>query len=384
MLVSQTLELEDADLAVRDILAQLDLNRRIKRDSVALVFCNNAFMESGVARAVCERLPFPTVGMNTFLSSASGGLTDPMILTAGVLTSDTCRFAVGLSEPFPEIMTGVFDKLYVEVENLLDRRPAMGMVFSGFHPVLPLGELLADALDEASDGVPFFGSLAADYTLEVKKPRILFNGEHYPDRAALLLVDGPIEPRFTVQQVSLARSIPQKAIVTGAFGNTVMEINGMTALDFMESLGLCQDGLITGADAIPVLIDRVDGSTPVFRNIMAQTPENGIILSGAINEGALLGLGSLDMEHVLAGARELSTRAGHAPCPRPLLAISCISRNIVLGFSYGAEAEVLRTGLASSPPFTFAYSLGEICPVPSSAGRWRNAYHNMSLVAASV
>ncbi|MDR1081200.1 MAG: FIST C-terminal domain-containing protein [Deltaproteobacteria bacterium] len=382
MLVAQTLEPDEPDAAVRDILAQLDLDRGLRRNSACIVHCNNAFMESGVARAICERLPFPTAGINTFLSSSSGGITDSMLLTASVLTSDDCRFATGLSEPMSFDAAGPASRLYVETENLLDRRPSLGLVFAPFHGSLAIGETMVEALDEVSDGVPFFGTVAADYTTSLRSPKVIHNGETYGDRASMILIEGPVEPRFSVYPVSLARSIRQKAIITDARDNVIIQVNGMPALDFLESLGLCRDGQIQGVNSIPLSIDKEDGSDPVFRAIVSQTPEGGIVIGGKAPAGALLGIGAMDQEHILCGARRLSAQAGLSG--GPLLIYSCLSRNIVLGFNYTIEADQLRAGLRRRLPYSFAYSTGEICPLPARGGRWRNAFHNMSLVAASV
>jgi hypothetical protein len=383
MLVAQTLEPDDPELAVREVMGQLDLPRNQRRNSACVVHCNDTFLESGVAEAVCRRLPFPSVGINTFMSSSSGGMTDSMLMTVSVLTSDTCRFAAGLSIPIFEDVKGPAGRLYIETENMLERRPAMGLVFSPFNPGLAVGELMVEALDEASDGVPFFGPVAADYTSSLRRPRVIFNGESWDDRAAMILIDGPVEPRFRVYPVSLARSIRQRAIVTAARGNVITEVNGMPALDFLESLGLCLEGEIQGANSIPVSIDRMDGSLPVFRAIIGQTPDGGIAICGKAYAGSLIGIGAMDQAHILGGARQLTSRAGLSS-RGPLLIYACVARNIALGFNYTYEADELRAGLECDLPYSFAYSIGEICPVPVRGGRWRNAYHNMALVAASV
>ncbi|MDR1040906.1 MAG: FIST C-terminal domain-containing protein [Deltaproteobacteria bacterium] len=383
MLVAQTLEPDEPELAVRDILAQLGSNPGLRRNSAGIIHCNDAFMESGVLRAICERLPFPTVGINTLLNSSSGGLTDSMLLTLSVLTSDLCSFAAGLSGSMAEEVAGPAARLYIETENLLERRPCLGLVFIPNHCRQAIGELMVQALDLASDGVPFFGTAAADYTTAFRNPKVIFNGESFADRASMILVEGPVEPRFQVYPVSLAKSIRQKAIITDARENVILQVNGMPAMDFLESLGLCQGGQILGVNAIPLSIDRSDGSDPVFRAIVDRTPEGGIVIGGLAPPGAMLGFGSMDQEHILGGVRLLSSRSG-LPSRGPLLVYSCLSRNIVLGFNYTFEADHLKAGLERRRPYSFAYSAGEICPVPVRGGRWRNAFHNMSLVAASV
>ncbi|MDR1312314.1 MAG: FIST C-terminal domain-containing protein [Deltaproteobacteria bacterium] len=382
MLLAQTLEPDDAERSVREILAQLDLGKNQRRYSVGLVHCNQAFVESGALKAVCDRLPFPVLGYNTLLHSTSLGLVDSMLMTAAVLTSDTVKFATGLSAPMGSDMRGPAASMYVETENLLRARPALGLVFAPNLEGVASGEIMTEALDEISDGVPFFGGQPADFTTCMRDPRVIYNGEAYPDRAGIVLVEGDLKPRFHVFPVEAHRRIRQMAIVTESDANVVKQVNGMPVLEFMEQLGLCFEGQLAGTQTIPLFIDRADGAPPTVRAVQSQTPEGWLVLCGNAPVDSTLGIGAIDQEHIINGIKRV-TFLTRVSSPDVFLLYSCLSRNIVLGFNYTAEAEALREELDGRVPYVFAYTSGEICPLPSKDGRWRNEFHNMSLITVT-
>jgi hypothetical protein len=382
MLLAQTLEVDEKELALRDILLQLDLRRNQKKHSVGILHCNHCFIESGVVKAVCERLPFPVVGMNTLLHSSALGLIDNVLLTVCVLTSDEVKFATGLSRPLSsDLRSGVAD-VYVETENLLSSRPAVGLVFGPSMIPAAVGELLVEILNEVSDEVPFFGALASDYSTYIRHPRTIFNGSAFEDRLALVLLEGNISPRFFVYPVSDQKTIRQKAIVTDSDKNVVKKVNDMPALEFLESLGLSWAGHISGTHSIPIFLDRNDGHPPIVRSILAQTPEGHIILCGNAPVDTTLGFGAIDQKHILDTVKKVSIIM-KLLAPDVFCMYSCISRNFALGLNYTAEVEAVHRDLEGQVPYLFSYSNGEICPTVSKNGKLRNEFHTMSLIAAN-
>jgi hypothetical protein len=382
MLLAQTLEVDEKETALRDVLLQLDLPRHQKKHSVGILHCNHAFIESGVVKAVCERLPFPVVGMNTLLHSSALGLIDNVLLTLCVLTSDDVKFATGLSEPLSGDLRSAAADAYVETENLLSSRPAMGLVFGPSMTSCAVGELLVEILNEVSDEVPFFGALAADYSTFIRHPRTIFNGGAFEDRLALVLLEGKLSPRFFVYPVSDQKTIRQKAIVTDSDKNVIKKVNGMPALEFLESLGLSWAGHIAGTHSIPIFLDRNDGRVPIVRSILTQTPEGHIILCGNAPVDTTLGFGAIDQKHILDTVKRVSILM-KLLTPDVFCLYSCISRNFALGLNYTAEVEAVHRDLAGLVPYLFSYSNGEICPTVMKDGSWRNEFHSMALIAAN-
>ncbi|MDR2461137.1 MAG: FIST C-terminal domain-containing protein [Deltaproteobacteria bacterium] len=384
MLLAHTLEVDDKDLALRDILLQLDLPHCQKNHSVGIIHCTHPFIESGVVQAICERLPFPVLGINTLLHSSALGLVDNMLLTITVFTSDDIKFATGLSAPLEakgNLKANIAD-IYVETENLMSSRPSLGLVFGPSLTYCAMGEILVEVLNEVSDGVPFFGALAADYSTYIRHPRIIYNGKTYNDRLGIILMEGKLSPRFCVYPVSDKKTIRQKAIVTDSEGNLIRKVNGMPVLEFLESLGLCWAGQISGTHTIPLFLDRNDGQPPIVRTIQSQTPDGGIILCGNAPVDTTLGFGAMDIKHILESVRRVSILMKLLN-PDVFYLYSCISRNIALGLNYTAEMEAVHHDLEGLVPYLFSYSSGEICPLIQKDGRWHNEFHNMSLVTAN-
>jgi hypothetical protein len=380
VLLSHTLEVDEIELALRDVLTQLNLGKRLRKHSMGIIHCTQEFVSSGVVKALCERLPFPVVGINSLLNSSSLGLMDNMLLTLAVLTSDNVKFATGLSGPLEPFFRASLMDMYVDTENLLSSRPSFMLIFGPSLLSCAIGEKIVETLDEASDNVPMFGSLAADYSTQISNPRVIYNGESYSTRAAVVLVEGNLNPRFFSFPVPTTKAIQQKAIITASENNLVKEVNGVPVLEFMESLGLCWDGQISGTHSIPIFLDRNDGFPPTVRTIQCQTPEGYIILCGDAPVDTTLGIGAMDQKEVLDSIIKASNRV-RLLAPDVFLLYSCLSRNIILGLDYLAEIEALHNNLRDQINYIFAYSSGEICPVLFKDGKLHNQFHNMTLIS---
>jgi hypothetical protein len=182
--------------------------------------------------------------------------------------------------------------------------------------------------------------------------------------------------------VSDKKTIRQKAIVTDSENNIVKKVNGMPVLEFLESLGLCWAGQISGTHSIPILLDRNDGHPPVIRTILTQTSDGHIILCGNVPLDTTIGFGAMDQQLILDNIKRISILM-KLLTPDAFFLYSCISRNIALGLNYTAEVEEVHRGLEGLVPYLFSYSSGEICPTMMKDGKWLNEFHNMSLITTN-
>jgi hypothetical protein len=381
-LLANTLEVDEVELALKDILTQLNIQKNLKKNSVGIIHCNNDFIESGVVEAVCDRLPFPVLGINTILNSSSLGLFDNMLLSICVLTSDSINFTVGLSDPLTADREQSLAKMYVEAENLLNSRPAFMLLYASVFDDSNVGEHVINALDEFSDQVPIFGTLPADYTTELRSPKVIFNGASYSDRVAIILVEGQVTPVFTCINVPLWHGTQQRAIVTESRSNVIRQINGQPVLEYLEKLGLCWYGEISGINTIPIFLDRQDSLGPVVRCILYQNPEGDVILTGDVPKNSTLSFGFLDEQMVLKAAAALALSMNN-PFSNIFYVYSCLSRCFAIGLNYMAEMEKFYANAGKKLPYIFSYSSGEFCPVLLPDGTLKNQYHNMSLIGLS-
>ncbi|MDR1979250.1 MAG: FIST C-terminal domain-containing protein [Synergistaceae bacterium] len=376
-LIAHTTEMDDQELAVAEILEQLEIEKNLRRNSVGIMSCYLEFMENEIVRAICERMPFDVVGVNA-LGSATSGEGGEMVLSLAVLTSDDVFFSAGVSEPLSRDYEKSLAKLYEETASGLTDKPALMLAFAPFFcEIAP--DCFLDCLDGASGGVPIFGLAASDYSTEFRKPMVLFNGETYDKSFAILLIAGNIKPRFTSSSIPEEKVMQRKAVITKAEGNLLKEINGVPAIQYMESLGFVKDGKFKGLRTIPLVVDYNDGTPSVLRTIASPTPEGYLILAGAVAENRAFGVGVIDSGHIMETATELANEVRDYNF---LLIASCIARNFVLDWDNMAEITRIRSRLGAAP-FLFVYAGGEFCPVKAEDGRLMNRFHNLTLVSCA-
>lgn len=374
-----TLEIDQVDLAVQEILTQLDLEKNLKKNSVGLLSYYIDFWETGVVTALCERLPFDVIGATT-PGSVVPGCSDQLMLSLLVLTSDEVAFAAGISASLEEGNLEVLDVLYADLVKDLTLPPAMMIVYQPMLASLS-GDLVANQLGNASGGLPVFGTLALHVEVEVEKGMTCYNGAGYQDRLALLVIAGDVHPRFLVESFPGERTLGQKAVINKTQGRMMVEINNMPAVKYMERIGMIQNGKFSGGYmAIPVAIDYNDGTKPKTCSFYGQTPEGAIICGSDIPSGVTLAFGSLNHEDVIQTTNSIIHQIKQESGWDVLLIFSCFSRNVVLNDPM-AEMDLALEQLSDlEKPFLFVYSGGEICPLTDREGRFVNRFHNYSII----
>lgn len=240
------------------------------------------------------------------------------------------------------------------------------------------GEILVEKLDAITGGIPIFGTLASDHRVDYIKGYTIFNGQSSNDTLSFVLVYGPIRPSFFVTTIPGEKIQNQKAIITKAAGNILMEINHMPAQGYLEHLGLT-DAWVASA-SFPFLIDYNDGTKPVLRSIYTFTPEGYAVCGGRMPMGTTVMVGDIDHADVVYTTSETVKQILQVPEPSCILMFSCLTRYLVLGADSTAELEQVRSSLHDTV-YQFCYSSGEICPVYNEHGRLVNRFHNCSLIA---
>lgn len=376
--VAHTLEVDDVELAVEEILGQLALDQYPYQNKVGLLACSQDYIETGVAQALCATLPFNVLGMNT-LASAVNGSFGAMQLSLIVLMSDDIQFAAGISGPLAENCEENVADLYQTLAN--GRKPAMMITLTSMLKTMG-GDRVVGTLEAVSGGVLNFGSLAINYTgATIKDTRVIFNGEAYGERLALLLVFGDVRPRYLIDSVSPHKMIKQKAVVTESAGNFLKAVNDMPASQYLRSIGFAQVDDFELAHAVPIIIDYNDGTPPVARNAFGTAGENGeyVILGGEAPVGSTISIGAIDKEDVIGATGNISDRICIPGQTDVGIIFSCATRNLALRVDADAEMAAFAARLDAKIPYLFAYSGGEIGPVPDKDG-YVTRFHNNSLV----
>jgi hypothetical protein len=217
----------------------------------------------------------------------------------------------------------------------------------------------------------------------VRDPRIIFNGDTWNDRLAIILFCGNFKPLFSVTSISEDRILKQRAIITKSGGNVLMEVNDMPVGAYFESLGLAKNGRLNNAHQIPLIIDFNDNTKPVARTIHTQTPEGYLICGGEVPENCSLTVGSIDVQDIVKTAADAIKVLLAEGRGGGILFFSCAVRNFALGFDNMAEIRTVREEMGTGGAYMFAYSGGEICPVMTSDGKLKNRFHNVTLISCS-
>lgn len=378
-LTAYTYEIDDVDAAVAEIFERLDSSSLMK-NSVGLINCFAEFIGSGVVSALCEKLPFDTVGCTT-LAGACPGQIDQALLTLTVLTSDDVDFSAVMSESLVEEQDGPISEAYNRALKKLKGNPSLILAYA---PLINHvgGDKIVDALDKASGDVPIFGTLALDHTQDYHLSETIYNGESSRGSLAFVLIEGAVSPKFYVTSISESKIQKQKTIITSSDGNVVKEVNGIPILKYLEALGIAKDNEIAGANVIPFVIDYNDGTKPIARAIFATTPDGYAVCGGEMPVNSTLAIGAIDRTDVLGTAEAIAKELSHLKTNGVLL-FSCMARFLVLGGDYLAEMKTIDAALNGKAAYQICYSGGEICPMINADGKIFNRFHNDTLVVCA-
>jgi hypothetical protein len=380
-----TMELDDPEAALAELQAQIGPERNLLKNSLGILICRRGFTGPEIIRELCAALPFPVLGMAS-MGAAVAGHGEPMMISLAVLTGDDVFFSPGLSEPLPEEPGEKLAALYGKTLAALEaarpgEKPVMMFTLSPTLLRIPGDETVRE-LDRASGGLPNFGSISVDYAGQFKDSEIIYDGEFHAERLAIVLVSGNVKPSFMVHSVPEERVLEQDIVITKSSKNRVMEINGEPASAYLKSKGFSPGQGLEGLFVIPFVL-RFPGGSSAVHTVLEASPEGHLIFGGAVPEGCVVSVAPISHDDVIQTAAAAVNAAGTGA--GGLLMFSCFGRCLALGLDDMAEIEGVRKKLDErNIPFMFAYSGGEICPVPDSSGNLVNRFHNVSLICCSL
>jgi hypothetical protein len=381
--VAFTEEIDDVEAAVAEISEQLS-KKSLHKNSIGLISCLADFLESGVVAALAQSLPFEIVGQ-TSIACAAPGSPGQQQLCLLVLTSDDVEFVAAHTDPITEEDPTPIAQSYAAATAGRSQKPSLIISYA---PLLLNvgGDFLVKSINAASGGVPIFGSLAVDATMDYHDSQVIFSGAGSRNQMACVLVYGNVQPRFYLATISHEKVFKERGVVTASKGNQLQMINGAPVTEFLKNQGITpnEQGDYEGINSFPYLVDYNDGTDPVIRVMFAITPEGYAVCGGDIPVGAKLSIGYFDAEDIL---KTTSEKLGEITLEHDtsfILAFSCIGRYFTLGYEPKAETEKLRDAWGdSNVPYTFTYSGGEICPTHSQDDpeALANRFHNSTFIA---
>jgi len=379
--VAYTYEMVDAELAVAEILQQLDLDSTKLANAVGIITCFPVFIETGVVKALSDALPFEIVGATTLGNSVHDSIGSIMpMLSIMILTSDEASFLTAHTAPIEELNAGsLFD---ISASNALhvDKKLGMAMVFTTQPPVTShVADLIEHLQKSIGNNVPLFGMVACDPEMD-KPAATIFQGAAMYNKAALLLIYGDIKPTFLTVSISNAYIKKQQAIITRAEGNILQELDDMPFKQYLQSLGLDETDTL---QVVPIVIDYRKGTKPITRFISHLTPEGWAVCGGDVPVNGTVSIAMLESEDILNTATSLAEQLHALPDFKGAFIISCLGRNLALGNDVALELEAIHAVLGDSVPYMGCYSMGEIAPLQDQEGNFINFLHNYSIIACT-
>ena len=376
--VAFTSEIDDVELAVSEILEQLQPEKNCLKSTVAVVTCYHEFATNGIVAELYKRLNFPIIGTTTTAISTNRGFGQLdcsilMITADDVVFTAACSSSLndGLEEPFTQMYKSALAGHTGTPKLIISAAPLM-LNYAGDHYVEMLGQV--------SGGVPNFGTLAIDNTPDYSESYVLFNDKVEKDIYGIIVASGNIHPKFLYASFSREYVLAQTATITDSEGNILKEVNGLPIIKYMENMGLAENGKVSEVlHSVPLILDYDDEGIPVSRVILAWG-ENGYgMCGGLMPKGTKFSLGTWDKSDVLNTTVRTIESILKNENVSTLLLYSCLARSYSLGTEHLAETEKVNETVPERVPYIFAYSGGEICPVKNTANA--NSFHNNTVIA---
>ena len=386
-----TKEIDSPDLAIAEILEQLNLEENALKNTVGFMHLYYEFVDTGVCQAIIDALPFEVVGCVSSYTGTGEKYGD-IALSVMMVTSDTDTFVTRTIEG---VTSKSHDQLVDEITEICtdfcaDEKPKMIMPYILSSPSF-CGDDLVSIANSLPETIPFFGTVA--FNMENSNHYVVGNGTVSPDLYALVAFYGNFEPKFRVaSSFDFDEEFSEVAEVTDAEGSILKMINGIPAVEYLRKQGMLSSSSLgegTGMWVVPAILTYPNGVSLVraFLGIVKGT--DYIFATGNMEKGAKITFALLDGEKTLASAEKLFGEISKAN-ENGIMAYSCAARSWSLGAGFFAETQKIvdvskeyeRTH-NKALDYCVTYSAGEICPVKGNDGKLVNVLHNYTLISCA-
>ena len=375
-----TSEIDDEELAVSEILEQLEPEKNCLKSTVAIITCYHEFATSGITAALYKKLGFPVIGITSTAISTNRGF-GQLDLSILMITSDDVTFTAACSQSLKEGLEGPFTQMYQSA--LAGHTETPKLIISAAPLMLDYaGDNYVDVLNKVSNGVPNFGTLAVDNTADYLDSYVIVNDKAERDIYGIIVASGNIHPKFLYASFSPEYILAQTATITHAEGNLLKEIDGSPVINYMEKMGLAKNGQVSDIlHSIPFILDYAGDGIPVSRVLLSWSEDGFGICGGLMPEGAKFSLGTWDKSDVLGTTVRTIESVLQNENISTLIVYSCLARSYSLGTEILSETEKVNETVAERVPYIFSYAGGEICPVKDAANA--NSFHNNTVIACA-
>jgi len=375
-----TSEIDDVDVAITEILAQLEPEKNCLKYTVAIVTCYYEFATSGITAELYRKLGFPIIGTTTtaLATNHGSGQLDFSIL---MITSDDVPFTAACSSSLMNELEVPLTQMYQDAIKGHNETPKLIISAVPFM-INYAGDNYVSVLDKISGGVPNFGTLAIDNDLSYTNSYVIFNDKCERDIYAIIVASGNIHPKFTYASFSRKYILEQTATITKSDGNLLKEVNGLPIIKYLETLGLATgSGINDVLHLIPLILDYAGEGIPVSRVLVSWTEDGWGVCGGLMPEGTKFSIGTWAKEDVIGTTTRTIENILSGESVSALILYSCLARSSALDADFLLEADKANETIADRVPYIFAYSGGEICPVRDALHA--SSFHNNTVIACA-
>ena len=378
MFCARTLEIDEPELALEEILEQIDING-LSCNSVGIISCNHEFVSNGTTKYLSDNLPFEVVGLTTMVTMVNGEY-DQYSLGLTVLTSDEVSFKTVLTGDInTENFCDELEKVCATGINSSDGRPSFIFTLFPYSPEIS-GSMMINQLDKYCEGIPVWGTVASDDTMSFENSMTIFNGVGSIASAAMIFMYGPVKATFIVEALPDRNISTRKAVITNSDGYRIYTVNGITPKEYFEELGIeLSDG--PDALAVPIMIDFEDGSKPIASAFFKIYPDGSGLTGIGAPQNTTFSLGEIDYDGIIETAGESVDKALKVENPTGMLMFPCVTRYMMSSPRSDDEMCLVSEKIDGKFPYMLSYSGGEICPVPGAGDTLNNRYHNYTFIS---
>ncbi len=378
MKTAYTLEVDDGEYALEEILTQLGLPHSQRAFSAGIMMFHPDYAETGTAQKIAEELPFDVVGCTT-MANMTPDMDDSLLLSVSLYTSDDVRFSTFLVED-PQNSESI-EKAYGEAKA--EGKPGLITAFVSQKIPVSIEEVLGN-MDKATGNAPIFGLCSVDHTSDLSACCVICNGKTSDTATAALAFWGDVDPVFCYSELNEVSTRNKKAYITKSDGREIIEVNDMSFGEYLHFVGFSKQPSVEELGGIPLLIDYCDGTAPVACGLQGLTEDGHGIVSIIVPEGATIGIGTVERRDVLRLTEDtLKQVIGSKGC-RSLILFPCVSHYLVLNTLTQDQKEIIAELTEGRVPYHLAYAGGEICPAYDSDGVLHNRFHNYTFVACAL
>ena len=373
-----TNEIDDIELAVSEVISQLEPEKNCLTSTVAIVTCYYEFATSGFVAELYKKLKFPIVGTTTTSISTNIGFSQ-LGFSILMITSDDTTFTAACSPSLADGLDKPFEQMYKDA--LVGHEEAPKLIISQGPLMLSYaGDHFVEALDRVTGGVPNFGTLAIDNTADYSDSYVVYNDRVEKDAYGIIVASGNIQPKFLYASFSPEYIFTQKAVITKASGNLIQEIDNAPAIAYMEKVGLTENGKVSDVlHSVPFVLDYAGKGIPVSRVLLAWNEDGYGVCGGLMPEKTVFSLAIWDKTNVLSTTENVIETVLKNENANTLILYSCLARSYSLGTDLLAETKRVNDTVGGKTPYIFSYSGGEICPTTDNANS--NNFHNNTVIA---